>query len=207
MSFIGSKVQVKGDAINDVGRDQYNNVFNLNLDKSNMVLQLLGEKAATNAFLDAEQRFPPPNCHQGTRIRILGELSKWIEGDSKTNRVFWLNGAAGVGKLAIAQTLAEKYVRTTLAAVFFFSRSDSTRDNLTPFVASIVYQFYKSQPLWSVLGPKIIEVIYSDPKIFNTTVENQFHKLVIEPYSQIVGAEQENSQNVIIIDGLDTYGA
>ncbi|KAI3616867.1 nacht and wd40 domain-containing protein [Moniliophthora roreri] len=208
MSFTCSQVQVEGDVINDIGRDQYivardHNVVNLNVDDPNATLHFLAQKVAANAFLDAEQRFPPPNCYAGTRTRIIGELSEWIEDGSKPNRVFWLYGGAGVGKSAIAQTLAEKYVRTRLAAAFFFSRNDSTRDNLALFVASIVYQFARSDQLWPVLGPKIVKAIRSNPRIFDTTVENQFQRLIIEPCSLMIGAERENTSNVIIIDGLD----
>ncbi|EEB99000.1 hypothetical protein MPER_01391 [Moniliophthora perniciosa FA553] len=131
------------------------------------------------------------------------ELSGWVEDGSKSTRVFWLYGAAGVGKSAIAQTLAEEHIRARLAAAFFFARNDPTRDNLAPFVASIVYQFAKSCQLWSMLGPKIIEAIREDPMILNSTVENQFQKLIVEPCSQMAGAEWEDSPNVIIIDGLD----
>ncbi|ESK88097.1 NWD2 protein [Moniliophthora roreri MCA 2997] len=57
---------------------------------SEATLQLLARKAAPNACYDSEQRFPPPNCHPGTRKRILEDLGKWIEDDSKVTKAFWL---------------------------------------------------------------------------------------------------------------------
>ncbi|EEB93282.1 hypothetical protein MPER_08085, partial [Moniliophthora perniciosa FA553] len=116
--FNGSKgATIQGGAHNTVGRDQnnyavqgnmtiaYTGDISQNLDDpiSEANLKLLAQKAAPNF----RQRFPPPNCHPGTRASILEELSKWIEDDSKATRIFWLYGSAGVGKSAIAQNLAE----------------------------------------------------------------------------------------------------
>uniref|UniRef100_A0A0W0FM54 Nephrocystin 3-like N-terminal domain-containing protein n=1 Tax=Moniliophthora roreri TaxID=221103 RepID=A0A0W0FM54_MONRR len=171
MAFNGSDVQVLGDTNNTVGRDQY--VYNLSVSDSKTTLELLAQKAAHNACYNSEQRFPPPNCHPGTRAKILEELCHWIEDDSKSTRVFWIHGSAGVGKSAIAQNIAEKYAGTRLAAAFFFSRNDSTRDSLTPFVASVAYQFCKPDSrLRLALGPMIIEAIHSEPSIFQNSCED-----------------------------------
>uniref|UniRef100_A0A0W0G3M4 Nephrocystin 3-like N-terminal domain-containing protein n=1 Tax=Moniliophthora roreri TaxID=221103 RepID=A0A0W0G3M4_MONRR len=220
--FNGSNgTTIQGGAHNTVGGDQniytygyevHGNVTNVYnggisqdlLDDPKATLQLLARKAAPNACYDSEQRFPPPNCHPGTRKRILEDLGKWIEDDSKVTKAFWLYGSAGVGKSAIAQNLAEKYIRKRVAAGFFFSRNDSTRDGLEPFVASIAYQFCKpGSPLRPVLGPLIVQVIRSDPNLFHASCEIQFEKLIIEPCSKIEAAEWENLPNTIIIDGLD----
>ncbi|KAK7049455.1 hypothetical protein VNI00_006063 [Paramarasmius palmivorus] len=90
-----------------------------------------------------------------------------------------------------------------VAAAFFFSRNDVSRDKLDPLVASIVYQFSKSPSLWRVLGPRILDTIRSDPRIFETAFENQFQKLIVEPCSEVESALWEELPNVIIIDGLD----
>ncbi|EEB93464.1 hypothetical protein MPER_07873 [Moniliophthora perniciosa FA553] len=72
--------------------------FETSLPKVDSTFRTLAEKAATNACYNSEQRFPPPNCHPGTRTTILNKLSSWIDDDSKTTRVFWLHASAGVGK-------------------------------------------------------------------------------------------------------------
>uniref|UniRef100_A0A0W0F426 Nephrocystin 3-like N-terminal domain-containing protein n=1 Tax=Moniliophthora roreri TaxID=221103 RepID=A0A0W0F426_MONRR len=202
MAFVGSEVGIQGDAYNTVGRDQY--VYNLNLSNLKKAFRSLAERAAINACYDSEQRFPPPNCHPGTRANILATLSEWIESDLKTTKIFWIYGSAGVGKSAIAQNLSEKYASNKLAAAFFFSRNDSTRDKLEPVVATIAYQFCKSgSPLKHVLGPIIIETLRSDPEIFRASHEVQFQKLIIEPCSKVEPALWENLPNAIVIDGLD----
>ncbi|ESK90285.1 nacht and wd40 domain-containing protein [Moniliophthora roreri MCA 2997] len=150
--------------------------------------KLFALNAAPNACYDSEQRFPPPNCHPGTRTQILEELSQWIEDDQKTTRVFWVHGSVGVGKSAIAQNLAEN------------------RDKLEPFVASIAYQFITpGSRLGSVLGPTIIETISSDLNLFHASFESQFQRLIIRPCSKVKVTNLDDLPNTIIIDGLDEY--
>ena len=50
----------------------------------------------------------------------------WVLGKENTNSlILWLNGAAGAGKSAIAQRIAELcHEADILLATFFFSRSD-----------------------------------------------------------------------------------
>ena len=46
-------------------------------------------------------------CLKGTREAVLGEIELWANGFDKPP-VFWLDGLAGTGKSAIAQTIAER---------------------------------------------------------------------------------------------------
>ncbi|ESK82707.1 nwd2 [Moniliophthora roreri MCA 2997] len=154
---------------------------------ANKILAPVVNYAVTSAFYDAEQRFPPPNCHPQTQ----------------TVRAYWLYGPAGVGKSAIAQNLSEKHAGHRLAASFFFSRNDRTRDKLDPFVCTIIYQFLTSEALRAVLGPFITDAIRSDPKIFRRSFETQFRRLILEPCFRVSSAGWEMLPNLVIIDGLD----
>ncbi|ESK81538.1 nwd2 [Moniliophthora roreri MCA 2997] len=165
----------------------------------NEFFMLLAGKAARNALYDSEQRYPLPSCHPGTRAPVLDKLSRWIEGEDGTRNtsVYWLYGPAGVGKSAIAQALSEKYAASKLAAAFFFSRNDPSRDKLQPFVASIAYQLMLVDSRLRLL---IIDSIRSDPNMFDTSCENQFRKLILEPFFKLDAAE---GPYLVIIDGLD----
>ncbi|KAK7026694.1 hypothetical protein VNI00_015567 [Paramarasmius palmivorus] len=209
MSFNGSHVNVGRDANNVVHGDQINNVYHLTetvQTTESRAFERLAEKAAPNACYDSEQRFPPPNCHEGTRVQMIADISEWIEDESKPTSARWLHGTAGIGKSAIAQHIAEKYAaRGVLGGAFFFSRSDSTRDNIGPFVASLAYQFCKARsPLGEVLGPKIIENIAQDPNILHTSCENQLRQLILEPCFRIEPTIRKDlPPNLLIVDGLD----
>ena len=46
-------------------------------------------------------------CHEATRDRILLRLNKWLTVPSETERCWWITGKPGVGKSAIAITVAD----------------------------------------------------------------------------------------------------
>ncbi|KAK7020147.1 hypothetical protein VNI00_017868 [Paramarasmius palmivorus] len=183
--------------------DQINNIYKT--ENESRAFERLAEKAAPNACYDSEQRFPPPNCHEGTRVQMIADISKWIEDESKTTSILWLHGTAGIGKSAIAQHIAEKYSACgMLGGAFFFSRNDSSRDNIGPFVASLAYQFCKAgSPLREALGPQIIENIARDPNILHTSCENQLQQLILNPCHRVEQTMQNVLPNLLIVDGLD----
>ncbi|KAK7041824.1 hypothetical protein VNI00_009113 [Paramarasmius palmivorus] len=202
-----SQIHIQRNANNIVYGNQSNYSNNDN-DSRPEILRNLAQYAAPNACYDSEQRFPPPNCHTGTRVQLIEKLSHWIEDSSNIFRVFWLYGTAGIGKSAIAQHIAEKYAGTKLAAAFFFSRNDSTRDKIGPFVASLAYQLCNTTGD-SPLRMKIIDTIRNDPNVFQTSCENQARKLIIETCGRVI-SESDASQrlekeqpNLIVVDGLD----
>src|SRR5712671_4399066 len=45
-------------------------------------------------------------CMAGTRQEVIGQIVQWIDGNSD-KPMCWLHGAAGSGKSAISQTVAE----------------------------------------------------------------------------------------------------
>ncbi|KAI3614946.1 nwd2 [Moniliophthora roreri] len=206
MAFNAStgSVTVHGGARNMVHGDQHNvNTTNYFGTSDDAILQDLAGHAAGNACYNAGQRFPPPKCHPGTRVKVLEALIQWIKDDSKSCRVYWLYGSAGVGKSAIAQKLSEDYANTRSAAAFFFSRNDATRNTLDSFVTTVAYQFCTSDSLRDVVGPLIIETIRVNPKIFDTSFEAQFRKLLLEPFAKLIPAEQQKLPYLIVVDGLD----
>ncbi|EEB94092.1 hypothetical protein MPER_07157 [Moniliophthora perniciosa FA553] len=170
---------------------------------SDKVPKLVAAKAAANSFYNAGQRFPPPSCHPKTRTKILNRLNHWILNESKVERAYWLYGPAGVGKSAIAQNLCEQHAGGRLAAAFFFSRNDPSRDKLDPFVATIVYQILTSETLRGLLGPFINEAIQLDPKIFERSFEYQFRKLILEPFLRVGPGDWGSFSDLVVIDGLD----
>ncbi|KAJ3801116.1 hypothetical protein GGU11DRAFT_842690, partial [Lentinula aff. detonsa] len=159
----------------------------------------------------AEQRFPPPNCHPGTRSQILEILKKWITNDHKSTSIYWIYGAAGVGKSAVAQTISETFVQHIvngipegrLAASFFFSRVDPLRNNLSLFFTTIAHQLATSPVLGPHLGAYIDLAIRHNPNILHETLEQQFQELIVNPCAELPPDNWKNLPRLIIIDGLD----
>ncbi|KAF8185689.1 hypothetical protein BJ912DRAFT_479387 [Pholiota molesta] len=161
---------------------------------------LLRERVASSAFHNSAQRIDPPRCHPETRVAILQSVYYWIVQQGPRNEwLLWLNGAAGAGKSAIMQTIAEHCFLTAIAiASFFFSRTDLTRNNMAPFIATLVYQLIQIIPETS---DDIILTIEHNPLIFEQALEFQIHYLLIQPLLRL--PEHLRRLLVVFIDGLD----
>ncbi|KAK1231129.1 hypothetical protein PQX77_005757 [Marasmius sp. AFHP31] len=162
-------------------------------------------KVAFSALHDSEARYPQPNVLPGTRKKIIQELVEWVENSSaKKSRVHWVHGAAGVGKSAIAQALSERFIESgQLAAAFFFSRNDASRDKLDPFIATITHQLVTSRVLGPLLSPLVDHTIRSTPGIWEKNWELQFRAMIQEPCAQVDPRRWESLPRLVIIDGVD----
>lgn len=166
-------------------------------------LRILCEKVVMGASYNSEQRFPPPNCHPETRLQILEVLRRWITCTHNATSIFWLYGAAGVGKSAVAQTISEEFKTTQLAATFFFSRADPSRNHLLSFFTTISYQLATSLELGRLLQNPIQTAVCDNPGILCAGLEEQYQKLMLKPCSRLTAEQWNSLPRLIVIDGLD----
>ena len=138
---------------------------------------------------------------------VLTRIFEWIKGDNQgSNSVLWLHGPAGVGKSAIAQTVAERSAQSKeLAASFFFSRDKPGCDTARLIWATIAFQIAISIP---ALRRKIGEAVEEDPAICQRSLLNQLQKLIIEPFISMQRKLEVMNMLarlpfLVIIDGLD----
>ncbi|PPQ93151.1 hypothetical protein CVT25_010775, partial [Psilocybe cyanescens] len=119
------------------------------------VLESLQKHVAHGAFHDSSERFDPPKCHPDTRAAIIKRIMDWISGlneDTREALIMWLYGAAGAGKSAIAQTIAEILdSQHFVLASFFFWRSDPQRGMAKLLVTTLAYQLAVKLPLRPVM--------------------------------------------------------
>ena len=112
--------------------------------------ELLQKAVAAAAFHNSGERFDPPRCHPNTRTAVIDNIMDWILGlaeEEYESVIMWLHGAAGAGKSAIAQTIAERcQALNLLLASFFFSRSDPSRSHAKYLIATIAYQVAMNFP-------------------------------------------------------------
>ena len=79
-------------------------------------------------------------CVEGTRSTILEEINLWA-GDPGHPYVYWLNGLAGTGKTAIAQTVVERmFADGRLGASFFCSKESEDRRNPKHILPTLAFQ-------------------------------------------------------------------
>jgi hypothetical protein len=162
--------------------------------------EYLQKRVAPAAFHNSAQRIDPPRCHPDTRVAIMQEIYDWItQSEDREQWLLWLNGAAGAGKSALMQSLAERCAQAAIAiASFFFFRGDSTRNTIAPLVATLVYQLIQVIP---EISEDILLVIERNPLIFSQSIESQVQQLIIQPLLRL--PPHLKRLLVVFIDGLD----
>ncbi|KAJ8095420.1 hypothetical protein PM082_023190 [Marasmius tenuissimus] len=152
----------------------------------------------------AEQQYERGSCLEGTRVELLRLIHEWIQAREKEKPLFWLTGAAGVGKSAIAMTVAEACEEEDiLVSSFFFFRSDPKRNNPKAFVLTLAHDMLLAIPTTRRL---VEERISKKTRILGAKLEDQFRELIFNPILQCSSIEPLSSPpapNIIIIDGLD----
>ncbi|KAF5314467.1 hypothetical protein D9619_011740 [Psilocybe cf. subviscida] len=168
----------------------------------------LQEAVAYKAFHNSGERFDHPKCHPNTRIAVRDKIEKWAlrtDPDTRHASMLWLSGAAGAGKSAIAQTVAEDfYSKGLLVASFFFGRSDPTRNHARSLVSTILYQLYPLLP--PPEQSRVLATIDRDPLIFTRSLLTQLQTLIVIPLQPLFKKGvwfSIGTPRLIIIDGLD----
>ena len=154
-----------------------------------------------------------PRCDAGTRLKVIAQIRQWLDGHVNDNRavVCWLNGPAGYGKSALAQTIADCYaVEGRLLGSFFFLRGAGERSHISRLIPTLAHQISCSVP-----GTKrlIQSAINDEPALLGLTVSlaHRLQKLIIEPICLDTSQCSDSSKNVslsvkkkiIVIDALD----
>jgi hypothetical protein len=155
---------------------------------------------AAGSSFDSQAEKHNPTCLPNTRVDLLNQIFEWVK-DSRSQKLFWLNGMAGTGKSTVARTLAQSFAQSGyLGASFFFKRGEPERDGLSKFVSTICAQFVENRP---ALALHVKAIIDSDPHIFDKTTREQFSKMIAQAFSSTTEDPRNSNPIVIIIDALD----
>ncbi|KAF9439506.1 hypothetical protein P691DRAFT_769572 [Macrolepiota fuliginosa MF-IS2] len=142
-----------------------------------------------------------PACFEDTRKEYIRNITGWGLGDLKARqaRILWLEGPAGVGKSAVAQSCAQG-IRGRLGATFFFSRINGWNDP-KKFVSTIAYQLATRYPPYR---DRVDDIVLRDPLVLEKSINAQFHDLLVQPLRELKGMGIGAGEDaIIIIDGLD----
>jgi len=127
-------------------------------------------------------------------LTILTEIESWAK-DPEGPPVFWLNGLAGTGKSAIAQTIAERmFGQGLLGASFFCSRGVEDRSNLRLIFPTLAFQLAQK---YTSFRSSLIPLLQSNPDIIHESLHEQMQKFLINPL------QSADISTVIVIDALD----
>ncbi|EKM75091.1 hypothetical protein AGABI1DRAFT_109631 [Agaricus bisporus var. burnettii JB137-S8] len=194
-------VQNTHESRNVVVEGNMNQVYyyaNTIVNDSNTFMEKLLERTILGAAFDSSARDPPPRCHPGTRLSILARCLEFIVNASGERKMRWVFGAAGVGKSAIMQNVAESPLPSVSKRVSIFFSINGRNDG-TKTIMTLAYQLAAKCELYR----QFIEYeVTRDPSLLQSSVPVQFQKFVIEPF---IHHPQLNSAGrvLIIIDGLD----
>ncbi len=155
------------------------------------------------AQYDSSARDPPPQCHPGTRIKILRDIQTRVHDLNLAARLVWVCGPAGVGKSAIMQTLAEAEAsRGAAFTTLFFSRPNERDDPKKVFTTLAYGLAVHSSEYQRYIGERLIR----DPMFLEKTLDEQFQQLFVTPFLTPFAEDCRNfgSQRwVVFMDGLD----
>ncbi|KAF8645423.1 hypothetical protein AX16_007826 [Volvariella volvacea WC 439] len=148
-------------------------------------------------------RAEPLRCHPETRQAIILDIVTWIEDISREKNILWLLGPAGIGKSAIAMSVAEKLdepgSKAKVAGSFFFFANDSRRSDFKNLVLTLAYGL----SVWMEdVGLEIDKVLRRDSQVMHATLETQWRRLIVDTVRAVANVPPA----VIIIDGLDECG-
>ncbi|KAI3618310.1 vegetative incompatibility protein het-e-1 [Moniliophthora roreri] len=145
-----------------------------------------------------------PRCTPGTREAVIRLIMKWTTNPFTPQRILWLNGLAGEGKSAIAQSFAEICASPPLprlAASFFFSRAHAERSSAMRLFPTIAYQLTTHDPR---LKHAVLQALQKDSSIPDLSPKEQLERLIVQPIMSlrepVTGA---CPTRIIIIEALD----
>ena len=164
-------------------------------------------KKADHKTVLEEQGLTREACTDGTRVKILEDVTKWANDRSFTSpRVFWLTGQAGSGKTTIAYTIARLFEKDAdsnqqalLGGNFLCSRQYQETRARTRILPTVAYHLArKCKPYADALhvADKFDSV--------NFDIATQLRDLLVGPWQQSAGTRDlEPRLYLIVIDALD----
>ncbi|RXW20566.1 hypothetical protein EST38_g5288 [Candolleomyces aberdarensis] len=166
--------------------------------------KLLVENIAPNALHDSYARYDAPKCDEDTRVEVTRELMDRIEDRDSPQRLLCMTGAAGSGKSALQQTIAERCSKSgILGSAYFFSSADPTRNTTSTIVSTIAFQLGSHN---TGLKQRISAVVAEDSVIFKRSLRTQMNSLLVRPLKHLqeyAGLDLTTLPQAILIDGLD----
>ncbi|KAG2045987.1 hypothetical protein BDR06DRAFT_965475 [Suillus hirtellus] len=170
----------------------------------------LAQVAVKGAQYDSRERQPHPKCLEGTRVVLLNYIYESLDRHGNSQFI-WLHGTAGVGKSAVAFTVAERMrglkvkegsKEKRLAGTFFFSRKHTKRRTTGYFFATLIYQLASNFPS---IREDVNRIILDNPALLDhdTSLRDQMEALFLRPLQRLKLRLRECPPLTFVIDALD----
>jgi len=171
----------------------------------------LSQVAVMGAQYNSSERQPHPKCLEGTRVDLLKFIYGFMD-DTEKNQLIWLHGTAGVGKSAVAFTVAERmkglkvteetHVEMRLAGTFFFSRKHTKRCTAGYFFATLAYQLATNFPS---IRNDVNRAIRNNPALLGPDAPlcDQMKALFLQPLRKLQLRLRGCQPLTFVVDALD----
>ncbi|KAJ3715451.1 hypothetical protein C8R42DRAFT_779108 [Lentinula raphanica] len=160
------------------------------IELSQKLLSLNPVNSARYNCIDRDQ------CLDGTRVSVLSDIQTWFKDGNE--QVYWLNGAAGMGKTTIALSIAHHLGsdQNLLLASFFCSRDSVDRKNPKLIFPTIACQLAG----WNQkFQDALVETVARDLYLGSALPREQFQKLIADPLKTL----NTSAMIALVIDALD----
>ncbi|KAK1224871.1 hypothetical protein PQX77_012204 [Marasmius sp. AFHP31] len=185
--------QVAGRQVNSVARDCVNHFYPT---VANHYRVIWGRVFGVKALHEAEQQHKRRQCLPGTREIVLRLIREWCLAREQDNPICWLSGAAGVGKSAIASSIARIYEEERTLIPTLLVRPDSKDNNLSTFCLTIAHGLASKTPAMRSLVEKWFLGLNNAP-------ERDWERALQGFFNDLAG--MSSFPNVVIVDGLDEW--
>jgi len=122
-------------------------------------------------------------CDPGTCLEVIAQIRQRFDSHDNDKRavVCWLNGPAGYGKSALAQTIVECYAAEgRLLGSFFFLQGAGERSRISRLIPTLAHQISHTVPGTKLLIESAIE---NEPALLESTLSlaHRLQRLILEP--------------------------
>jgi len=120
-------------------------------------------------------------CLQNTRIELFHDIRTWMYSadETQTAEILWLCDVAGVGKSAIAHTVARDcFSAGVLASSFFFDQNTLDRRSPVKLFSTIARDLVR---LSNDLVGHISQILENDRSVASAGQTRQFQGLILKP--------------------------
>jgi hypothetical protein len=170
------------------------------------------QKRFAMATYDQQQK---DDCHEVTRDRVLSKLDAWLSVPSDDERCLWVTGQPGVGKSAIAITVAECLLarrrisavdswdsdyspKATLYGQFFINHTINESADPNCIFPTIALQLAIASPLAAVV---IHQALVANVTLADRLTKAQVDALFVRPLSIL--ARHDPGVAAVLFDGVD----